>query len=121
MNTVIQSLSAVVGGQGFPVFMSIIFTLGMYFGNRHDDGFRGFKKSVGIIAPWSMIVILTNVFRILEVSKYNTVTSAAYNGSITAFLATVCYIPGLFIGHMIKQAAEKQAIREHNKNTREAI
>lgn len=108
-----ESWIMVIDGQGFLVFMSVIFSLGMYYGNKHDDGFNGFKRSVGVILPWVAIVILTNIFRIVETARVVNITGMAFNGTVTALITTICYIPGLFVGHMIKEIAEEQALKEH--------
>lgn len=115
MENVINSFYLVINANQFLTMASITLMVGIFWGWLYDQKFAGFKRSVSLIAPHSLLIIVTSLFRISEYSSTNVLTANAYNGIMTIFLTTFFYIGGLFIGHMIDRNAKQQAHTTFNK------
>lgn len=91
--------------------MGLVVTFGMVVGAHLDDGLRGFKRSMTIIFPFIVMVLVTTLSRLYSVSLITPITSQAYNGTVTFVLSSLMYILGLFGGHSITMRAKKVAQR----------
>jgi hypothetical protein len=112
MQEVNDSLFLVVGSQYFWWYMGGILSTGLIIGVKYDDQFRGFRKSLSIIAPYTSIIFLTNMSRMYETSQTKALTATAYNSMWSLLIITIFYVLGLFIGHMIDQRAKVKAHEE---------
>jgi hypothetical protein len=112
MQEVNQSLLLVINSVNFWWYMSTILSLGMVIGAKYDDRFAGFRKSLSIITPYTMIIFLTNASRMYETSHTKPLTATAYNSLWSLVIITIFYVVGLFIGHMIDQKAKIKAHEE---------
>lgn len=109
MENVISSFYLVINANQFLTMASITLMVGIFWGWLYDQKFAGFRRSLSLIAPHSILIIITSLFRITEYSTKNVFTANAYNGVMTILLTTFFYIIGLFIGHMIDHNAKNQA------------
>lgn len=112
MQEIQQSIIAVTNSQGFYFWVGIVISVGMLAGSRFDNKLAGFARSMAIIAPYGLILFLTNATRLYETSLKKTLSADAYNSSVTLFIITGAYIVGLFLGHMAVKKGKEQAIKE---------
>lgn len=108
MQEIIQSLYTVTSAAGFWFYMGGVVSLGMVIGNRFDESYKGFRKSVFLLSPYVILLILTNASRIAQIGFEKPLDSMAYNGLITIGIITIFYITGLFLGHVILRKAHKE-------------
>ena len=104
-----ESLQLVIQSPYFLWYCSLILSLGMVIGAKFDDSFRGFRRSVALITPYFLILIITNGSRMYNTSLAKPLTATAYNSIITLSIITFLYILGLFIGHMIDLKGKEKA------------
>lgn len=116
MNEVYQSIQTVTNSPFFWFYMGLVITFGMTIGVHLDDGMRGFKRSMTIIFPFSIMVMLTTLSRLYEASQSFNLTSQAYNGTTSFLFAAIFYSIGLFIGHLITCKA-KEAVAKGKYDT----
>lgn len=112
---IIESISNVALANGFLFNMSLIVVIGMFTGVKYNEGKIGFSRSLVIMAPFSLILILTNAMRIYEVALEKDITSSAFNASITIAFTSFFYILGLFIGHVLFHKAKEEAVKNHSR------
>lgn len=114
MNEILTSLSTVTQSQFFWFYMGLIITFGMVIGARLDEGVRGFQRSMIIILPFMVVMIITNLSRIYQASFTGVITPQAYNGTVSMLITAVFYVIGLFSGHMVSYKAKQSVIKEIN-------
>lgn len=112
MNEILTSLSAVTSSQFFWFYMGLIITFGVVIGTRLDEGVKGFQRSMLIILPFLVVMIITNVSRIYQASFERIITPQAYNGTVSMVMTAVFYILGLFAGHMVSYKAKESVYKE---------
>lgn len=112
---IITSLSLVTSSPLFYYYVSTIFAFGMVIGAKYNHKFNGFKQSMTLLAPYTLIIFTTTISRIYETSTRTTVTANAYNSLVTLVLITIIYVLGLFIGHMLDLKGKEVAHKEHRE------
>lgn len=117
MQEILVSIKNVSSASFFWWYMSMIISLGMVVGAKFDNRFRGFIKSIILLAPYTLILLLTNISRLYETSLRKELTSDAYNGTASLFMVTIFYMLGLFIGHMIDKQGKIEVMRKYNLNS----
>lgn len=114
MQEITQSLNTVLSTSGFLYTMSMIIVIGILVGVKLNEFFVGFKRSIVILIPFVFVLLLTNFIRILEITNGSPIGHNAYNGSISIFITTICYVVGLFLGHVTFHKAKEDAQKELN-------
>jgi len=112
MQEITQSLSTVLSTGGFLYNMSLIIVIGIIAGVKLNEYFFGFKRSIVILIPFVLVLLFTNFLRISEITNGSPISHNAYNGSISIVITTLCYVIGLFLGHVTFQKARKDAQKE---------
>jgi F0F1-type ATP synthase membrane subunit a len=112
MQEIMKSIATVTSSPFFWFYMGLVVVFGMTVGGRLNEGVRGFYKSMTILIPFVVIIILTNTSRIYYISLETPLTHSAYNSYVSLVLTALFYIAGLFLGHMIVSQAIKDGRKQ---------
>lgn len=114
MQEIIESLEVVVTTGGFLYNMSMIIVVGIIAGVKLNEYLVGFKRSLVILIPFIVVLLFSNTTRIMQIAQTTEIGHNAYNGSITIILTSICYMLGLFLGHVTFHKAKRDAESEIN-------
>lgn len=112
MNLLIESLVWVTTGANFWAWATTIFTIGVIFGWKQNNGMSGFKRSVTTLLPLAGVYFFSSANRVIEYTSVYGVGAQSFNNLISISLITSLYTGGLFVGHNVKEGAIDEAIRE---------
>lgn len=112
MQEIMKSIEAVFTSPLFFTNMGMITAFGMVIGATLDDGVRGFRKSVAIILPYTLIIATTTITRLIDVSSRQPFSFTAYNSLVSLTAVSTFYLIGLFLGHVVFEYAQKSARKE---------
>lgn len=108
MQEILTSFINVTSATGFWFYMGGVVSMGMVVGNRFDESYKGFKRSIVLLLPYFVMLFFVTSSRVYEVSRIRLLGADAYNSLITLGIVTFFYVLGLFIGHVILLKAKKE-------------
>lgn len=111
MQEVQQSIQQVISSPGFFWWVGVIISIGMLAGAKFDNRIQGFVKSIILIFPYSLVLLLTTLNRLYIISYDKPLNADAYNGIVTLVIITLAYIVGLFLGHMAVKKGHEAGVK----------
>lgn len=107
MQEIITSFINVTNATGFWFYMGGVLSMGMVVGNRFDESYKGFRRSIVVLIPYFVMLFFVTSSRVYEISRIKLLGADAYNSLITLGVVTLFYVLGLFLGHVILLKARK--------------
>lgn len=112
----VDSTYLVIDSPYFWLYIGLIISFGMVFGGRLNEGMNGFRKSMMILLPFSLMLFVIMASRLFYTATIFPLGANAYNNVITLIITTFFYTLGLFMGHMVVSRTIKKIYMDKGIN-----
>lgn len=100
MQVLFESVKIVTSATGFWFFIGCIISLGMVIGAKLNEGGNGFKRSITILLPFSVVLFSTNLARVFDYARINGFGGQSFTNTFSIIFVSMAYIFGLAVGHL---------------------